>query len=70
MYKNYIADLPKQKSLSVMYHSLLNKHDSNGLNFVYSIKPGFHYTVNATTTTQTQSDYKVEQSSFTPIALF
>ena len=28
------------------------------------------YTANATTTTQKQSDYKVEQSSFTPIALF
>ena len=34
------------------------------------IKPGFHYTANAMTTTQTQSDYKVEQSSFTLIALF
>ena len=32
-------------------------------------KPGFHYTANATTTTQKQSD-KVEQSSFTLIALF
>ena len=34
------------------------------------IKPGFHYTANPTTTTQKQSDYKVEQSSFTLIALF
>ena len=34
------------------------------------IRPGFHYTTNATTTTQKQSDYKVEQSSFTLIALF
>ena len=34
------------------------------------VRPGFHYTTNATTTTQTQSDYKVEQSSFTLIALF
>ena len=34
------------------------------------VKPGFHYTANATTTTQKQSDYKVEQSSFTLIALF
>ena len=33
-------------------------------------KPGFHYTANATTTTQKQSDYKVEQSFFTLIALF
>ena len=39
---------------------------SGGLTF----KPGFHYTANATTTTQKQSDYKVEQSSFTLIALF
>ena len=34
------------------------------------IKPGFHYTANATTTTQKQSDCKVEQSSFTLITLF
>ena len=34
------------------------------------LRPGFHYTANATTTTQKQSDYKVEQSSFTLIALF
>ena len=34
------------------------------------LKPGFHYTANATTTTQKQSDCKVEQSSFTLIALF
>ena len=33
-------------------------------------RPGFHYTTNATTTTQKQSDYKVEQSSFTLMALF
>ena len=36
----------------------------------WTLRPGFHYTTNATTTTQKQSDYKVEQSSFTPIALF
>ena len=35
-----------------------------------TVRPGFHYTTNATTTTQKQSDYKVEQSSFTLIALF
>ena len=35
-----------------------------------SFRPGFHYTTNTTTTTQKQSDYKVEQSSFTLIALF
>ena len=35
-----------------------------------SLKPGFHHTANATTTTQKQNDYKVEQSSFTLIALF
>ena len=34
------------------------------------LKPGFHYRANATTTTQKQSDYRVEQSSFTLIALF
>ena len=34
------------------------------------IRPGFHYTRNATTTTQKQIDYRVEQSSFTLIALF
>ena len=35
-----------------------------------TLKPGFHYTANATTTTQKQSDYKIEQPSFTLIALF
>ena len=34
------------------------------------VRPGFHYTANATTTTQKQSDYQVGQSSFTLIALF
>ena len=34
------------------------------------IMPGFHYRANATTTTQNQSDYKVEQPSFMLIALF
>ena len=34
------------------------------------MKPGFHYMTNATTTTQKQSDYKVERSSFTLNALF
>ena len=38
--------------------------------FSRSLKPGFHYTANATTTTEKQRDYKVEQSSFTLIALF
>ena len=36
-----------------------------------SLEPGFHYyTATATTTTQKQSDYKIEQSSFMLIALF
>ena len=34
------------------------------------MKPGFHYMANAMTMTQKQSDYKVEQSSFTLIVLF
>ena len=34
----------------------------------FALRPGFHYTTNATT--QKQSDNKVEQSSFTLIALF
>ena len=33
----------------------------------FSSEPGFHYTANVTTMTQKQSDYKVEQSSFTLI---
>ena len=33
------------------------------------LRPAFHYTANATTTTQKQSNYRVEQSSFTLIAL-
>ena len=36
---------------------------------VIGLKPGFHYTANAITATQKQSDYKVEQSSFKLIAL-
>ena len=42
---------------------------SQKLDFSF-LKPGFHYTANATTMTRKQSDYKVEQSSFTLIALF
>ena len=34
-----------------------------------AVKPGFHYTANATTTKQKQNDYRVEQSSFMLIAL-
>ena len=37
---------------------------------ITSIKPGLTNTANATTTTQKQNDYKVEQSSFALIALF
>ena len=49
-----------------------NKHGSKMVVavVVVDLRPGFHYTTNATTTTQKQSDYKVEQSSFTLIALF
>ena len=36
---------------------------------IITLKPGFHYMANATTTTQKQSDYKVEQSSFTLVTL-
>ena len=32
----------------------------------HTLKLSFHYTANATTTTQKQSDYKVEQSSRQP----
>ena len=38
-------------------------------NLMTELKPGFHYTSNATTRTQIQSDDKVEQSAFTLIAL-
>ena len=40
------------------------------LAYTTSVKPGFHYRANATTTTQKQGDYKFEQLSFTLIALF
>ena len=52
---------PYRDWLRVLAHKATN--DRNKL-----LKPG--YTANATTTTQKQSDYKVEQSSFTLIALF
>ena len=38
-------------------------------NNALKVKPGFHYTTNAMTMTQKQSDYKVDQSSLTLIAL-
>ena len=41
----------------------------NGLNQAV-FEPGFYYIANTTTTTQKQSDYKVEHSSFMLIALF
>ena len=44
--------------------------DNFEIHLIWSLKPGFHCTANTTTTTQKQSDYRVEQSSFTPIALF
>ena len=47
-----------------------NMFMQNAIKFHQILKPGFHYTANATTTTQEQSDYKVEQSPFTLIALF
>ena len=34
------------------------------------VGPGSHYTANAATTAQKQSNYRVEQPSFTLIALF
>ena len=58
-----------------MYHcsdvTIVCKQNNHGFqNKRKSLKPGFHYTANATTTTQKQNDYKAEHSSFTPIALF
>ena len=46
-----------------------HRHLSLYTKLITVLKPGFHYTANATTRTQKQSDYKVEQSSFTLIAL-
>ena len=47
---------------------LQNGYLSRVLNTI--IKPGFHYTTNAMTTTQKQNNFKVEQSSFNLVALF
>ena len=64
---------PRHKNREIIR---LNSHPSRqSLCFVIvvvviSLRPGFHYMANATTTTQKQSDYEVEQSSFTLIALF
>ena len=49
---------------------LSNHHLSLHTNLMRVLRPGFHYTTNATTTMQKQSDSKVEQSSFKLIALF
>ena len=51
-------------------HIKINEKICDGLFLIASVKSSFHYTSNAMTTTQKQSDYKVEQSSFTLIALF
>ena len=53
-------------NLDFVYKQLLDGHKACKT----ILWPGFHYTANATTTTQKQSDYKIEQSSFTLIALF
>ena len=62
------------KMLSVMRHTILLELSPFGPNlFMFRwdfIKPGFHYTANATTTTQKESDYKVEKSFLTLIVLF
>ena len=81
-----LKSIPATQSLTVFegrYWSLQKLHscfhivvDSFLRNFKFSndrkksLRSGFHYTTNATTTTQKQSDYKVEQSSFSLIALF
>ena len=54
--------------LCLMEMVLFGRH--GWISVVWEVKPGFHYTASDTTTTQKQSDYKVEQSSFTLIALF
>ena len=64
-------DKDKKRLLSVEYFKADFKDlfwEKQSL-FIITFKPGFHYTTNTTTTTQKQSDYKVEQSSFTLIAL-
>ena len=50
--------------LTLRFRDFLLERLRNG-----NIKPGFYYPANATTTTQKQSDYNVEQSSFTLMAL-
>ena len=56
------------------HREIVHNHGNDYLDWLFYqnlfLRPGFHYTTNATTTTQKQSDYKVEQSSFTLIALF
>ena len=50
---------------------IANKHGSKMVVAVVVVGVAwFHYTANATTTTQKQSDHKVGQSSFTLITLF
>ena len=60
-----------QSPRNKIWHQIF-KNMSNKVCFInlFSINPGFHYTENAKTITRKQNDYKVEQSSFTLIALF
>ena len=61
--RNHLSDVHKWTTIHVLRKQL-------SICTYTVVRPGFHYTANATTTTQKQSDYKVEQSSFTLIALF
>ena len=73
--RHYSLLRPHPQRCQLQYRRKLKFYSQ--LKFVFSspstnsfIKSGFHYTADATTTTQKQSDYKVEQSSFLLIALF
>ena len=57
-------------TFSTSIKSLMNLNQNFFCSLFHILKPGFHYTANATITTQKQSDYRVEQSSFTLMALF
>ena len=64
----YIKLIINQTKRQIEANSDCPEH--NGTDINRPVWSGFHYTTNATTTTQKQSDYRVEQSFFTTIALF
>ena len=73
--KKNIYKVSERKDLKIAYSAKVKIEDlwveiTNDNGKKHLIRPGFHYMANTTSTTQKQSDFKVEQPSFALIALF